>query len=71
MRMRTHDTQSAGFDKIAGSDFGRPQAGPERKRGVSIMGDANNPAGRAIPLSCYPSSRFVRRRRIRHQRNRP
>lgn len=58
-----------GFDKIAGSDFGRPQTGPEHKRGVSIMDDANNPAERANPDQAELF--FARRRRIRHQRSRP
>ncbi|TAN03772.1 MAG: hypothetical protein EPN36_11625 [Rhodanobacteraceae bacterium] len=31
-------------DKFVWNEFGRSQAGPERKREVGIMDDANNPA---------------------------
>ena len=31
-------------DKFVWNEFGRPQAGPERKRGVSFRDDANSPA---------------------------
>jgi hypothetical protein len=52
-----------------------PQAGPERKRGVSIMDDANNPADRTrkggLPPALqglYPDYAAIRlRRRIRVQ----
>jgi hypothetical protein len=40
--------------KIVGNDLDDRRVGPERKRGVSIMDDANNPAERA-------SSAFVGR----------
>jgi len=45
-------------DKFVRNEFGRPQAGPERERGVSIMDDANNPAMNGVGhggIRCAPS----------------